>query len=246
MINEVLSNPKSTWNCSEPQGSYSQSTDSWVELYNPQSQPLDLYAARAQISVDGGSNLYLFPFGTAIAPGGFLVVFPLAGLHTYPPANWNVMLAFGGTIIDQVNLPTLVSDQSYARVPDGKANWQLVGQPTIDASNNASGQPVTATPTKTPSPTKTPKAPKGTGSPGSTEANTPTNTGTQPAWGQLQLPPDTTPGTQPSAISPPAFNQNPPVAQNAALDSEHIALFATLLLLLCGVLAWCWRLFHTP
>jgi hypothetical protein len=39
VINEVLNNPGSTWNCSEPAGTFSLSTDSWVELYNPQNQP---------------------------------------------------------------------------------------------------------------------------------------------------------------------------------------------------------------
>src|SRR5581483_7816368 len=38
IINEVLSQPKSSWNCAEPEGVFSAAKDSWIELYNPQSQ----------------------------------------------------------------------------------------------------------------------------------------------------------------------------------------------------------------
>ncbi|MGH2482507.1 MAG: hypothetical protein ACRDHW_22910, partial [Ktedonobacteraceae bacterium] len=139
--------------------------DSWIELYNPLSQALDLYASRAEISVDGGTNWYQLPFGSAMAPGTFLVVFLLKYYPTQPPPAWNVvlMLASTNTMIDQVNIPIILSDQSYARVPDGSANWQTVGAPTIAASNNASGQPVTATSTKAPHPTKTPGPTRSTG-----------------------------------------------------------------------------------
>ena len=54
LINEVLSLPQSRWNCSEQVNTYSISSDSWVELYNPQSQASNLYAAHA--SFDTGPN----------------------------------------------------------------------------------------------------------------------------------------------------------------------------------------------
>jgi hypothetical protein len=34
LINEVLSLPGSRWNCSEPQNTYSITSDSWIELFN--------------------------------------------------------------------------------------------------------------------------------------------------------------------------------------------------------------------
>ena len=40
LINEVLLTPASTWNCSEPNGTFTPGRNAWVELYNPQSQPL--------------------------------------------------------------------------------------------------------------------------------------------------------------------------------------------------------------
>ncbi len=257
-INEVLSNPKTNWNCADPPNSVSASMDSWIELYNPQSQALDLYAVHTEISLDGGSNWYLLPFGSAIAAGGFLVVFPLEGNSVAPPPAWNVVLAFASTnsIVDQANTPLLLPDQSYARVPDGSANWQLVGAPTIDASNNASGQPVTATPTKipratnTPKPTKVPKPGRGSG-PGSSSAggaggDQPGNSGTQPAGNQLQLPSSvttssTTPGTGTMSLA----GQGPPSAPNTPLDVWHIVLLVALFLLFGSMLAGCWRLFRS-
>ncbi|MEO7019617.1 MAG: hypothetical protein ABI234_05650 [Ktedonobacteraceae bacterium] len=277
-INEVLSDPHTTWNCQYSLQGSGPIFNSWIELYNPQSLPLDLYASRIRISVNGGSNWYLLPFGSTIAPGGFFVVFPLENDPT-PPSMWNVILSFANTgiVIDQATIPLLLPDQSYARIPDGSANWQLVGQPTIDASNNASDQPVTATPTKTPSPTKTPtptKTPsptktstptktssptktstptktssptRGTGSPGSIGATQPTNTGTQPAGNQLQLPSDTTSVTEtPDTASTSGLGQSIPAVPNTALDAWHIVWLISLLLLFCGSLVWCWRIFHTP
>ncbi len=254
-INEVLSNPKSTWNCSEPAGTFSPSTNSWIELYNPQNQALDLYTVHTEISLDGGTNWYHLPFGSAIAPGGFLVVFPLENYPTQPPSMWSVVLAFAstGTVIDQVTIPTLLPDQSYARIPDGSANWQPVGQPTIDASNNASDQPITATPTKTPSPTKTPtptktsKPTKGSGPSSTTGATLPPNTGTQPAGNQLQLPSDTTSVTEtPDTASTSGLGQSIPAVPNTGPDIWHIVWLISLLLLFCGSLVWCWRIFRTP
>ncbi|MGH2478798.1 MAG: hypothetical protein ACRDHW_03980 [Ktedonobacteraceae bacterium] len=245
-VNEVLSNPKTNWNCSDPSGSFSPGTDSWIELYNPQSEALNLYAVHAEISLDSGTNWYTLPFGSAIAPGGFLVVFPLEGVAS-PPSAWSVVLAFASlnSIIDQANIPALLPDQSYARVPDGSANWQPVGAPTIDASNNASNQPITATATKTPAPTKTSKPPRGSGSAGSTGVTPPANTGTQPAGNQLQLPPTVTSISQtPGAAATPASGQSLASASTTSLDIWHIVMLIALLLLFGGSLTWCWRLFH--
>ncbi len=133
LINEVLNNPASTWNCSDPAGTSSLSTDTWVELYNPQNQPFNLYEARA--SLDSGSldNAFHFPFGAAIAAHGYLVVFPEAySLSNTSLAGNTIRLLFGGvTIIDLVSLPALARDTSYARIPDGSANWQITTNPTI-------------------------------------------------------------------------------------------------------------------
>jgi hypothetical protein len=49
----------------------------------------------------------------------------------------------GDTTIDQVSLPALGADQSYARVPDGSNTWEITKSPTINASNT----PLQPTPT---------------------------------------------------------------------------------------------------
>ena len=84
LINEVLLVPHSTWNCSEAKA-YSITTDAWIELYNPQNQPFDLYAARATIVTGVSPDAYYPPFGAAIAPHGFLVLFP--GV-IFPTCSW--------------------------------------------------------------------------------------------------------------------------------------------------------------
>src|SRR5580700_10528592 len=77
VINEVLFSPHSTWNCSETSGTYFTTTDSWIELYNTQNQPYNLYSAHAYIDSGPNTNFYIFPFAASIAAHGYLVVFPL-------------------------------------------------------------------------------------------------------------------------------------------------------------------------
>jgi hypothetical protein len=256
MINEVLTNPNTSWNCQDPLVGSGPNFNSWIELYNPRSQPLDLFTSHAYISLDGGSTRQTLPFGSAIAPNNFLAVFPLEN-NAQPPQMWNIILAIpsptGETILDQASIPVLLPDQSYGRIPDGSSNWQIVGQPTIDASNDASNQPITATPTKTshPSqtatPTKIPKPTKGTSAssdPGTVGAP---NTGTQPVGNQLQTPSSTAPITgSPATASTPIFGQSAPSASNTTSDAWQIAILISLLLLFCGTLLWGWRLFRTP
>ena len=248
LINEALSQPRSSWNCSEPNGVFSAPKDSWIELYNPQSQPLDLYAVHAQISLNGGSTNTLLPFGSAIAPQGFLVIFPLEHQTVASPASWNIILSIDGIVIDQAAIPPLQPDQSYARVPDGTTTWLYAGNPTIDASNNATGQPIVPTPTKTPKATKTPVATV-TGQPNVPVQ--PASSGTQPAWGQVQFPLDPTPTSDITTTADPSTqllsqSQNAPTSTNNGLNGGTIALIVCFALLLLAALLWCWRLFRAP
>ena len=114
-INEVLTSPASVWNCSG-QGSNQTTSiyDVWVELYNPQDQAFDLYAAHS--SFDTGPNVNdaaYFRLGTAIAPHGFLVIFPAVSLSAQLFLTSNIStlrLLMGDTVIDQVTLPPLAPD----------------------------------------------------------------------------------------------------------------------------------------
>lgn len=267
LINEVLSRPASTWNCSEPQNVFSLAKDSWIELYNTQNQAVDLHEAHMQISLDGGVSSTVLPFGSSIAANKFLIIFPLESPPITSPANWNVVLSINGTIIDQATIPSLQPDQSYARVPDGSSLWLSCGSPTIDTSNNACDQPVTPTPARTPTPTKTPTStvtalPSATLTPGVTLTPTvsagttasatggspdqPGSSGTQPAWGQIQLPTDpvstpdlsTTAGSSPLLLTQP---RNSTTGQNNSTNTGLVILLVSLALALLAGLAGWWK-----
>ncbi len=243
VINEILNNPASTWNCSESAGTYSLSTNSWVELYNPQNQPFNLYAAHT--SLDAGPNTFTFhfPFGAAIAARGYFVVFPATYAGMLNAGN-NLRLTIGGAAIDQVSVPALSSDTSYARLPDGSANWQISTNPTIDASNLASNQI-----TPTPVPTKSSGSSASSGNSGHTGSSstgsatsTPTLvTGKQPGWTKLQLPAtssSTTSTANSPLVAPPATS-----ATSSAEDTPRRILLTVLVVALALSLFWCRKLF---
>ena len=236
LINEVLNNPGSNWNCSEPAGTSSITTDSWVEIYNPQNQPFNLYAAHTSLDSGPSTFTFHFPFGAAITAHGYLIVFPdtYAGMLN---AGNNLRLTIGGSEIDQVSIPALAHDTSYARIPDGSANWQITTNPTIDASNPSSTQ-ATATPVTT----------KGSGYSGSGSGysgsgyTTPTLvTGKQPGWSKLQLPAtnsSTAPGTTNPLVASPAASTT-----TNAWDAPRRILLTVLVVGLALSLFWCWKVF---
>src|SRR5579875_1550480 len=155
-INEVLSTPNSTWNCSElGSTSNNYSKDAWIEIYNPQDQAFDLYAARAYLDNGPGSKTYILPFGSDIPAHGFLVIFPNGNL-VLDGTSPTLRLMFPGTVIDEITLPTQIPlDTSYARLTDGSVNWQICPLPTIDASNTPPPAP-TPTPAATQTPARAP------------------------------------------------------------------------------------------
>jgi hypothetical protein len=249
-INEVLSNPASAWNCSDTTGTVSPTANSWVELYNPQSEPFNLYPTHTQISLDNGANWYQLPFGTSIAANGFLVLFPEEKVPT--PSAWDILLTMGNTLIDALQPPALLPDQSYARIPNGATTWSISDQPTIGASNAAASQatPSAMVPTPKSTPTGQPVPPGN--SPGDGSVNNAPGVGTQPVWGSVQLPagatPSPTPGAQDTAASsaPLLSQQLQSQPQNSGLTGWHIAGICALALLLLASLVYCWRLFHAP
>jgi hypothetical protein len=239
-INEVLSNPGSIWNCSD-EGVKSAQNEVWIELYNPQKQALDLYAVHS--SLDNGPNTtpFYLPFGAAIASQGFLVVFPPVAIFAQLSSSARsslLRLLINGTVVDQVTLFPLVSDTSYARIPDGGDSWQVTDAPTIDASNVL----------PTPKPTRTAKASSvkttskdttGTLDTGAIVDTSNQPIGTQPTWNALLVPAPThyVPKTTPSTISNPA-----PQVNNAADLPRKILLTSLAAASLLGLL-WCSRFF---
>jgi hypothetical protein len=233
LINEVLSLPGSRWNCSEQQDTYSITSDSWVELYNPQSQPYNLYTAHATFDTGPNTTPFYLPSGAVIAPHGYLVLFPSIFSGTLIQANLRLLI--GGVTIDQVNIPSLPIDQSYARIPDGSNVWQITNIPSIDTSNNTT-QPIPVVSPTTSSPNR---GPVGSGYATSTPALI---IGTQTVWSSLQFPTSVvieTPVTKPTAAYPSSLSS--PV--NDGWDTPHRILITTLIVALALMLLWCWRLF---
>ncbi len=250
-LNEILLNPATAWNCSDTAGA-SSPTDSWIELYNPQSQPLNLYSGHAMLDTGPGTNPYYFPLGASIAAQGFMVIFPFTRLSFTSSVTLSVRLIVNGTIIDQVTIPQLNPDQSYARMPDGSGKWQITASPTIDASN------MTGLVTPTPTPTKS--SGNGNTSSGNTSSGTSNTTtgsqtkivsGVQPSWTKITLPvTPTSPAANnssagtPTTLSTPASTPAPQTGDS--FDIPRRIIVTLLLIALAATLFWCWRLFTSP
>lgn len=229
-INEVLLNPHSIWNCSET-GGYFSTRDAWLELYNPQSQPLNLYAVHAFIDMGSASNSYPLPFGAAISAYGFLVLFPFYNATLRSDTSITFRLVIGTTVIDQVAVPALGPDQSYARTYDGGPTWQITATPTIDASNG----------TTSVTPTSQAGGSSSTATPGT--SNSAIASGTQPAWGKLQLPAATA-----SMLTPitkinftPTTLTTPGSSSTSGLDTGRRIALTLIVIVLILVLFVCWK-----
>jgi hypothetical protein len=238
LINEVLTLPHSTWNCSES-GTYTPINDAWVELYNPQNQPFDLYSVHSSLDSGPNTNAFYLPFGSAIAAHGHLVIFPRTSGAFLSTEGTILRLIINDVVIDEVNIPPLGADQSYARIRDGSSTWQVTGNPTIAASNAPAQQ---ATPTPTPSTSSS----SGYGSGGKYTSRTGGAIhkihvdGTQPDWSLLQLPT--------SASSTPAASPSTEVATTSHqpddnMDIPHKIVLTFLIVALAFTLLWGWRLF---
>lgn len=256
-INEALLAPHSIWNCGEFK-TYDSGNDSWIEIYNAQDQPFDLYAVHTTIDCGANTNPFYLPFGSAIAPHGFLVLFPRmdGSFSSTETATWRLLI--GGTVVDEVKIPPMGEDQAYARVPDGGSTWAISSNPTIDSSNMASVVPPTATRTKAESTAtaRVGKRNRGTVYEGKGSNNSDGNSsggngagtksgqqidGVQPAWKNLHHP-NLVATTPPTAIQQAGniFSQ----VHNGELDVPHKILLTLLIIALGFTLLWCWRLFR--
>ena len=255
-INEVLLTPHSNWNCSEL-GVYTPTSDTWVELYNPQNQPLDLYAVHTSIDSGPNTNAFYLPFGSAIAAHSYFVVFPRTSPSFVSTESSAWRLLINGIPVDEVKLPALGEDQSYARIPDGSSTWEISNAPTINASN---ALPI-ATPTKT---TRGSTGSIGTGGTG-TGTTTGTETGTgaggifpgqggqqsgtgsqsqqvdgqQPSWNKLA---SSTPATT-TPLNSSSTSFSSPLAAQSTMDIPRKILLTVLVVALALALVWCWRIF---
>jgi hypothetical protein len=232
-LNEVLLTPHSIWNCSDV-GAYTKATDSWIELYNAQDQALDLAVVHTSIDSGPNTNPLFLHSGTAIAAHSFLVIFPFTDPSFFQTATSTLRLLINNVPVDEVTLPTLAPDQSYARIPDGSTTWQITDTPTIDSSN----MPIIG-------------AGNGTGgkSGASPQAITPDSTaasqddGIQPTWTTMHLPTATaiSPVLTPMPSVPSPAQQQ--ITQNG--DISHKIILTLLAVAFALILLWCWKLFSS-
>jgi len=171
--------------------------------------------------------------GSSIASHGYLVLFPstFSGSHIIA----NLRLLIEGISVDQVEIPTLHVDQSFARVPDGSNSWHITLTPTIDSSNNILPPASVTTPTAA--------LPNQSDSSSNNSSSTPVPaTGTQTAWKSLQFPTPVsieTPSSKPTTSY--ATLSSTPLAN--AWDTPHRLIITVIILALAITLFWCWRSF---
>ncbi|MBV9227675.1 MAG: hypothetical protein JOZ18_00075 [Chloroflexi bacterium] len=159
-------------------------------------------------------------------------------------------------MIDQVTVPQLTADYSYARMPDGGINWQIASSPTIDASNITILP--TPTPTRTPKPTPTPRptaTPRplrgsagtyGNGGTSSGAEQPPIVNGEQPAWNGMQLPGGASPSSDaatPEAVSPVPAATN--TADSVDMPRKILITVTVAVIALALAIFWLYRRFRT-
>jgi hypothetical protein len=138
VINEIL--PKNTQYGSDEDGEF----DDWIELYNLASKDIDISGFYLTDSKKQPTK-WKFPTGTVIGKNGFLIVWAdgdsthVSGLHTNYKLSADgenvVLLSPELEVIDLVEYPATVLEQSYARIPNGtgKFKWSV---PTFNRSND--------------------------------------------------------------------------------------------------------------
>jgi hypothetical protein len=141
LLNELVTNPQSIdWDGS---GTPAQ----WLELYNATGAAIGL--ANWRITTADPTHPATLPAGQSIGAHAYLILFKRdTGLDlAQGPVR---LLDANGATVDSISPPPLPADQSYARVPDGSANWVVDPSPTLNGANvvlagGASGPDLQAT-----------------------------------------------------------------------------------------------------
>ena len=124
----------------------------WIELYNPTDQDIDLEGVLMWES-GGSEEAWAFPKGSIIKAKGYFVVdsdkygllndplhHPAWGLSKGPD-EFMVLANNDMTIIDEVKLPSLNEGETYGRITDGSADWQVFQTGTKGAKNEGPARP---------------------------------------------------------------------------------------------------------
>lgn len=136
-ISEVLANNTRTVN---PDGLCCD----FIELYNSSKNALDI--SHYQLRDGSGQGRYLFPDGTVLEPGQFILVYCDARGTTDSYASFGLsrdgekleFLSPKGILLEQVEIPATIPNQSYISHDDG--SWSLTCTPTPGLRNEESEQ----------------------------------------------------------------------------------------------------------
>jgi cysteine-rich repeat protein len=129
VINEVKARP------------FGDDANDWLELINLESTPADISGWTFQD--DNPENLYTFPAGTVIPPGGFLVLDEgtdfTFGLGRTDAA---VLRDTAGDVVDETAWEDPQAEGgTWGRLPDGTGTFQTLTQPTRGAPNRMATAP---------------------------------------------------------------------------------------------------------
>jgi hypothetical protein len=138
LINEIL--PKNSQNGTDQDGDY----DDWIELYNPANVDQDISGYYLSDSKKNPTK-WKFPTGTKITANGYLIVWAdedsthVSGLHTNYKLSADgeniVLLSPTQEVINMVDYPATVLEQSYARKPNGTGDFQWA-TPSFNKTND--------------------------------------------------------------------------------------------------------------
>jgi hypothetical protein len=115
----------------------------WVEIYNGSENPADIsgykiYDAGGQ---SGGKLKMEFPTGSVIPGHGFIVIVVDDGTESgFGISSGGDEIWFEnttGNVIDNIACPAMETTQSFGRVPDGGATWQLLNEITRGTANSS-------------------------------------------------------------------------------------------------------------
>jgi len=130
-INEFLPAPYQDWNHDQ----ILDSGDEWFELYNASNQAVDLSDWRLD-DAKNGSAPYKIPAGTILGAHEFLLFFASeTGIGLNNDGDTVRLLYPDNSLADRFKYALIETNKSYARYPDGAANWVAHCQPTPGASN---------------------------------------------------------------------------------------------------------------
>jgi hypothetical protein len=107
----------------------------WIELYNRSDAEIDLSGFILHDD-KGATEEYIIPAGTKISAKSFLVF--NAGQFSFGLSSSNgdkvILFDKNSGKVDEVSIPVISGNQSYARVTDGGSEWAITN-PTKGASN---------------------------------------------------------------------------------------------------------------